>query len=91
MLVDPVAGLAFDVADDGAQAGVVGVAAATAARTDDVVVVRGLAGHVGVITGRQVESLDRPQLGEDVERPEDRGAPDAEAAALARRRPGRPP
>ena len=82
VLVDPIAGLAFDVADDGAQTGIVGVAAATATRADHVVVVRRLAGHVGVVAGRQIESFDRPQLGEHVQRPEDRGSPDPQAAAI---------
>ena len=42
------------------------------------VVVDRLAGNVGVLTGRQIEPLDRTQIGEQVEGPEDRGSPDAE-------------
>ena len=81
MFVDAIAGLPLDVADDGAQAGVVGVAAATAAGTDHVVVVRGLARHVGVVAAGQVETLDCTQLREDIQRPEDGGSTDAETAA----------
>ena len=51
-----------------------------AARADDVVVMGGFAGDVGVFAGRQVEALDRPQLGQDVERPEDRRAADPQPA-----------
>ena len=84
MLVDAVAGLSFDVADDGPQARVVGVAASTAARTDHVVVMDGFACHVGVLATRQVQPLDRSKVGQDIERPEDRGPSDAEPARARR-------
>src|SRR5579859_1111270 len=42
---------------------------------DDVVVVRRrLAGHVGVLAGRQVDPLDQPEIGQQVEGAEDRRA-----------------
>ena len=39
-----------------------------------------LAGHVGVLAGRQVQALQDAQLREQVQRPEDRGPADAQAA-----------
>ena len=39
-------------------------------------VVRGLAGDVGVLAGREIEPLDGVQVGKDVERPEDGGPTD---------------
>ena len=47
------------------------------------VVMDGVAGDIGVVAAGEVDALDRPQLGQDVERPKDRGASDA--LALARR------
>ena len=84
MLVDAVAGLSFDVADDGTQACVVGVAASTAARTHHVVVMDGFARHVGVFATRKVQALDRSKVGQDIERPEDRGPSDPEPARMRR-------
>ncbi len=80
MVVDPVAGPPLDVAHDRAPAGVVDVAARPHVRADDVVVMDRLAGDVGVLAGRQVEALDGVQIGQDVERPEDRRPADAEAS-----------
>ena len=37
-----------------------------------------LAADVGVLTGRQVQPFDGTDLRQDIERPEDRGAPDPE-------------
>lgn len=46
------------------------------------VVMDGVAGDVRVVAARQVDPLDRSQLGQDVERPEDGGASDAEATVV---------
>ena len=78
MVVDAVAGPLLDLTHDGPPAGVIDVTAGAAVRADHVVVVDGLAGYVGMLTGRQVEALDRVEIGQDVERPEDRRATDAE-------------
>ena len=83
MVVDPEAGLARDVLDDRAQAGVVDLGRPPAARADDVVVVGRLAADVGVLAGREVETFDGADLLEELERAEDGGAPDAEAARRA--------
>ena len=44
-----------------------------------------LAADVGMLAGRQVEALDDTQLGEHLERPEDGGSADAQAAVVGRR------
>lgn len=44
------------------------------------VVMDGLARDIGVLAAGQVDALDRPQFGQDVECPEDRRATDAQAA-----------
>jgi hypothetical protein len=79
VVVDRVARPLLDVADDGSPACVIDVPAGAAIRADDMVVVHGLAGDVGVFTRRQVEALYRPQVGQDVKRAEDRGAADPKA------------
>ena len=61
-----------------AAARVVDVSAAPAHGAHDVVVMDRLAGDVRVLAGRQVDALDGMQLGQDVERPEDRRPADAE-------------
>ena len=83
MIVDPEPGLAGDIADDRAQAGVVDLAGPPAARADDVVVMGGLAADVGVLAVRQVETFDGADPLEEVEGAEDGGAPDGGAAACA--------
>ena len=82
MIVDPESGLAGDVADDRAQAGVVDLAGPPAARADDVVVMRGLAADVGVLAVRQVETFDGADAFEQVERAEDGGPPDGGTGCL---------
>ena len=82
VIVDPEAGLAGDVADDRAQAGVVDLAGPPAARADDVVVMRGLAADVGVFAVRQVETFDGADPLEELERAEDGGPPDGGTGCL---------
>lgn len=79
VIVDAVARLVLDLANDGSPASVVDITTRAAVRADDVVVMDGFAGHVSVVAGRQVESLHGVQVGQDIERPEDRRSTDAEA------------
>lgn len=79
MLVDAIAGLQFDVADDRPKSGVVGVTTSPAPRTDDVMVVHGFAHDVRVLAARKVQPFHGSKLGQDVERPKDRGPSDPEA------------
>jgi hypothetical protein len=79
MLVDAIPGATGDLAHDDPQTCVVDLARPTAARTDDVVVMRALAHDVGVFTGRQVQAFHGAELFEDLQRPEDRRAPDPES------------
>jgi hypothetical protein len=60
--VDAIAGLPLDLLDHGAEAGVLDLGRAAAARADDMMMVGGLATDVRVLTGRQVEALDGPEL-----------------------------
>ena len=78
MLVDAEPGPPRDLADHRAQAGILDLRRAAAARAHDVVVVGRGAAHVGVLAARQVDPLDGAELGQDVERPEDRRAADPE-------------
>ena len=89
VVVDAIAGLSRDVADDRAQARVVDLGGPAAARADDVMMVGGLAADIGVLARRQIEPLDGSELLEDLEGPEDRRPPDAEPATRPRR-PARP-
>lgn len=84
MIVDPVPGAPGDVAYDGAQAGVVDVLAPATARAHDMVVVARLAGHVGVLAGRQVDAFDEVEVGQHLQGPEDGRAPDGEATLTGR-------
>ena len=77
MIVDPEPGLPGDIADDGAQTGVVDLGGPPAARADDVVVVGRLASDVRVLASREVETFDGADPLQELERAEDRGAPDA--------------
>ena len=45
---------------------------------------RARAGHVGVLAGRQVESLDDAELGQQVQRPKERRPADAEPPLAGR-------
>ena len=49
---------------------------------DEVVVMRGLAGDIGMPTIGEVDALDEPSVGEQLEEAEDGGPPDAEAVRL---------
>jgi len=80
MLVHSVPGTAGDLTDHDAQPCVGDLLGSATLRTDDVVVVRPLAGDVGVLAGRQVQALDGAELLEDLERPEDRRSPDVESS-----------
>ena len=84
VVVDPVAGLSGDLANDRPQTGVVDPGRPPAARADDVMMVRRLAADVGMLAGRQVQPFDGAELGEDLERPEDRRPPDAETPGSRR-------
>ena len=78
VVFDPEPPPAGEFAHDLPQAGVLDLRRAAAARTHDVVVVGGRAGDVCVLAVRQVEPLDDPELGEQVEGAEQRRATDAE-------------
>jgi hypothetical protein len=80
VVVDAVARSFLDLTDDGSPAGVIDISAGSAVGADDVVVMDGLAGHVGVLAAGQVEALDRAEVGQHIERAEDRGAADTEAS-----------
>jgi hypothetical protein len=82
VVVDPIAGPSLDIAYDRAPSGIVDVTARPTVRAHDVVMVNGLAGDVGVLTGRQIESFDGVQVGQDVQGPEDRRPADAEAPSM---------
>jgi hypothetical protein len=60
MFIDPIAGLARDLAHHRSQSRVIDLAGPATARADDVVVVRRLAADVGVFAGRQVDPLTAP-------------------------------
>ena len=78
--LDPVAGAPPDRAGDALDPRIVDLLGPAAARADQVMVVSRLAGHVGVLAGRQVEPFDQPELLEQVERPEDRRPSDPQPA-----------
>lgn len=78
MLIDPITGPGGDLANECSQAGVRDLRGPTAARTDHVVVMGRGTPDVGVLPARQVDPLDDPDLGEDVQRAEDGRASDAE-------------
>lgn len=67
-----------DFADDGPETGIRDLGGPAAVRTHDMVVVRWGAADVGVLTRRQVEPFDDPEVGQDVEGPEDRRPADPE-------------
>ena len=81
MFVDPIAGVPGDLGHDGPQAMIVDVPGPTTTGADDVVMVLRVARDIGVLAGRQVQSFDRLDLDQEVERPEDRRPSEAEAAA----------
>ena len=78
VIVDAVARPPSDVHDDGAQALVIDLVRPTAPGANDVVVVRRLAAHIGVLAIRQVKPLHRAEVLQHLQRPEDRRAADAE-------------
>lgn len=72
MAVDAVARAPRHLAHDCLHAGVVDLGLTSAGRTDDVVMVERFAGHVCVFTVGQVDPFEKPKLGEQLQRPEDR-------------------
>ena len=82
MLVHAKSRLARDITNHLPEAGVVDLVGPATSRADDVMVVDGIAADVCVLAGRQVEALDRSETLEDLERPEDRRAADAETPRL---------
>ena len=70
VFIDAVAGPPCHLENHGAQPFIGDVGHPPAARADDVVVVERLADDVGVLSARQIDSLDRVQLDEDIQRPE---------------------
>ena len=83
MRVDGVARPALDLLDHGPQAPVVHLGRPAAALADHVVVVGGLAEHIGVLAVGHVQAFDQAQVQEHLERPEDRRPTDGQAASPA--------
>ena len=79
MAVDAVAGLALHLHQDCLDTGVFDFGLAAAHRAHDVVVMHRLARHICVLAIGQVEPFEEPQLGEQVERPEDGRSTDVQA------------
>jgi hypothetical protein len=79
VLADGVPGPTLDLTDDGAQSGVVDVVRPAAAGAHDVVVMRRLAGDVGMLARGQVDALDEVELGKQVEGAEDGRPADGQA------------
>jgi hypothetical protein len=73
---DAVAAPASNLLEDASHSAVAHVGRLAALGADDVVVMGRVAGNERVLAGRQVETLDDPELGENVERPEHGGAAD---------------
>jgi nicotinamidase/pyrazinamidase len=69
---DRVSAAARHLRRNGGQAGVLDFGHPAAGAADDVMVMGGLAGDIGVLTGRQVDAFERLELGEQVERAKDR-------------------
>lgn len=61
-----------DCLGDALDAGIADTGRAAARRADDVVVVRRLAGHEGMLARGEIQSLDDAEICEDVQGPEDR-------------------
>ena len=80
MIVDAISGALSDLADDDPKTGVVDLGRASAAGTDDVVVMRPLAGHICMLARRQVQSFEDTKRLEQVEGTEDRGTTDRKMA-----------
>lgn len=78
--VDAVVAASLDLGDGLRERAVLDLRRATAAGADDVVVVGRSAPDVRVLARRQVDALEQLQLGQEVERPEERRAADAEPA-----------
>ena len=66
-------GCAADISGDGGHPAGFDLGRSGALRADHVMVVHRLALDVGMVAVGQVDPLDRVQLGEQLERPEDRG------------------
>jgi protein-disulfide isomerase len=81
MVLDPIPGPPRDLLDDRPDAPIVDLDGPAAIRTDDVMMVEvRLACDVGMLAGRQVDSLNDPEIHEQVQRAEDRRPPDARLA-----------
>jgi hypothetical protein len=79
VFVYAVTGAPRDFADDKPETGIIDFARPPTSGADDVVVMRRLADHVGMLAGREIETLDGTESLQDLERAEDRGPPDAES------------
>jgi hypothetical protein len=77
MLVDAIAGAPGDFADHDPQARVVDLLRSSASGAEDVMMVGPAADHVRVVPRREVKPLDRAELLEDIEGPEDGCASDS--------------
>ena len=84
MNIDPIPAPSRHLVDDAGHPAVANVGGSPASGADDVVVVRGLARHESVLTARQIEPLDEPELRQDLERPEHGGATHAEPSSAGR-------
>ena len=71
---------ALHLSRDLSQPGVVELDGTAAAGADDVMVMGGFTGDVGVLAAGQVQALHQSQVGEQFQRPEDRRAADRETA-----------
>lgn len=80
MLVHPEPRPARDLVNDRAEAGIVDLARPAAPGAHDMMMVGSLAGHVGVVATREIDSLDATHRFKSLESPEDRGPADAEPA-----------
>lgn len=82
MAIDPVAGTALDVVDDGEEPGILDVRRPAAARTHHVVVMAWLASDVGMLPAGQVDALDGAEFHQHLERAEHGRATDPQPAGL---------
>jgi len=80
MRVDAEAGPAPDLGDRLGDATILGIGRSPAPGTDNVMVVGPGTWNVGVLPGREIQPLDHPELGQKLERPEQRRPADPEPA-----------
>ena len=81
MAVDVEARPALHLSGDLGEPGVVELDGAAAAGADDVMVMGGFARDVRVLARGQVKAFHQPQVGEQLQRAEDRRAPDPKTAS----------